>query len=75
MYVVLLFSRRLVHRKTSQKSLEKGFGGRTFPQKGFPPIITHKMLYQRHYNSELFILLPVPDIPCGIRWESFPVRS
>ena len=34
MYVVLLFSRRLVHRKTSQKSLEKGFGGRTFPLHG-----------------------------------------
>ncbi len=26
-----------------KKSLEKGFGGRTFPQKGFPPIITYKI--------------------------------
>ena len=33
--------RHPLHRKTSQKSLERGFGGRTFPQKGFPLIITH----------------------------------
>jgi hypothetical protein len=26
----------------SKKSLEKGYGGRTFPQKGLPPIITYK---------------------------------
>ena len=26
----------------SKKSLERGYGGRTFPQKGLPPIITYK---------------------------------
>ena len=30
------------------KSLEKGFGERTFPQKGLSPIITHKLLYKHH---------------------------
>ena len=28
------------------KSLEKGFGERTFPQKGLSPIITYKLLYK-----------------------------
>ena len=31
MSTILLCLRRPLHRKTSQKSLEKGFGGRTFP--------------------------------------------
>ena len=50
MSAILLCLRRPLHRKTSQKSLEKGFGGRTFPQKGFPPIVTYKLLYQHHCN-------------------------
>ena len=34
MSTILLCLRRPLHRKTSQKSLEKGFGGRTFPLHG-----------------------------------------
>ncbi len=37
------------------KSLEKGFGERTFPQKGFSPIITHKLLYKHHGKESFFI--------------------
>ena len=53
MSTILLCLRRPLHRKTSQKSLEKGFGGRTFPQKGFPPIVSYKCLY-KHHSSHAF---------------------
>jgi hypothetical protein len=56
-YRAFLFLRALSEKKSAKKSLEKGFGERNFPQKGFSPIITYILLYKHDcYHYALFLV-------------------